>query len=160
MIARFWVRPWVFPTLLAYLLFSFVSCSGSSPSTREWTKYDALPYLDTFRFDASRESITWAAIAAVQHRGGTITVSDPQTGFLAGEIATDRLLSEDAALPAGASSKTGSDGGAWAVVGLIVGLILFILFFGWLSDGCASGCTSAGSEPSDRSRTLCEGICT
>lgn len=142
-------RHYVVPTVVAHMLFAFASCWGSGASTRYVGKYDGLPYVDTFQFQKSQETVYRAAIASLQDMGGVITLSDPRTGLINAELSSIEEFERSAAVPAESEKAEGS-GGIMAGIGVVVGFLLFILFFAWLADGCESGETTSAPRPRPR----------
>ncbi|MBF8296969.1 MAG: hypothetical protein HW389_3514 [Bacteroidetes bacterium] len=151
MMRRFPARVFVIPTITAYMLLAVASCSGSGATSREFRKYDPLPYADTFQLNASQEVVHRAAIAALQDRGAVVTLSDPRTGLISAELYSSKLLPEDVYASKANDDNESAGGGVMAVVGAILGVILFILLLGWLSDGCSTGTSSGPNRRSTSS---------
>jgi hypothetical protein len=140
MIRRFPYRPFIVPTIAAYVLLALGSCSGSGASAKEFRRYDPLPYADTFTFIQSPDVVYRAAVAALQDRGAVISLSDPSTGLISAELHSEGVLPEDAYASKAADDGKDPGSGVLAVLGTILGVILFVLLFSWLSDGCSGGC--------------------
>ncbi len=137
-------RPIVVPTLVIHLLFGFTSCSGSGASTSHTSKYDSLPFADTFQFQATQKLAYRAAVTALQDMGAVITLSDPQTGLINAEMSSIEAF-EKSARDSAAATNENSGGGVMAFLGVIFGLLLFVLLLGWLAEGCSS--TDSSSRP-------------
>ncbi len=138
MMRRFPFRLFVLPTIAAYMLLALASCSGSGAASKEFRKYDSLPYADTFTLNASQEAVYRAAIETLQDRGAVITLSDPRTGLISAKINSSEMLPEDVYASKAAEDSESSGSSVMAVLGAILGVILFVLLLGWLSDGCSS----------------------
>ena len=118
--------------LISFLAYSFFGCS-SEPSTKHLDKYDDRVYADLATYQSSRESVYRAAIFGLQQKGYVLTLSDPQTGLISGEVQSAQPLAEE--FKAAKMSEEPSSGN---VLIAILGIVFLFGIIGWLASSSNS----------------------
>jgi hypothetical protein len=121
-----------FVVLISFLLYSLFGCS-SEPSTKHLDKYDDRVYADLATYQSSRESVYRAAVFGLQQKGYVITLSDPQTGLISGEVQSAQPLAEE--FKAAKMSEEPSSGN---ILITILGIVFLFGIIAWLASSSDS----------------------
>ncbi len=121
-----------FVVLISFLVYSLFGCS-SEPSTKHLDKYDDRVYADLATYQSSKESVYRAAVFGLQQKGYVLTLSDPQTGLISGEVQSAQPLAEE--FKAAKMSEEPSSGN---VLIAILGIVFLFGIIGWLASSSGS----------------------
>jgi len=127
-----------FVVLISFLVYSLFGCS-TEPSTKHLDKYDDRVFADLAMYQSSRDSVYRAAVFGLQQKGYVITLSDPQTGLISGEVQSAQPLAEE--LKAAKMSEEPSNGN---ILIAILGIVFLFGIIAWLA--------SSNKEKEKRSR--------
>ncbi|MBI3006131.1 MAG: hypothetical protein HYY49_12055 [Ignavibacteriales bacterium] len=124
--------PFVFASFVVYV----VSGCGTTQPTRHLDKYDSRPFADIATYIFSMDDVHKAAVLALQQKGYIVTVSDPVTGLVNGELESPDILAEEQKFE---EQHEGPSAGT-----ILLGILGIIFLFGiiaWL--------VSSTDDPSD-----------
>lgn len=137
-------KSFTFLVLVSFLVYSTFGCS-TEPSTKHLDKYDDRVYADLATYQSSRESVYRAAILGLQQKGYVITLSDPQTGLMSGEVQSAQPIAEEFKAEKMAEEPSGGN-----VLIAILGIVFLFGIIAWLAS---SSDTQENKEEDKRSRT-------
>ena len=132
--------------LASFILYTAAGC-GSGQSTRHLDKYDERPYADIATYSFSKDQVYKSAIIALQQKGFVVTLSDPQTGLMNGELENSDVIPEDQkAAEQRDKPSTGS------ILIAILGIIFLFGIIAWLASASDSSDASKDSDKRERHR--------
>lgn len=135
------------PIILAsFVLYTTAGC-GSSQSTQHLDKYDDRPYVDIATYSFSKDQVYKAAVIALQQRGYVVTLSDPQTGLINGELQNPIVIPEE--------QKAAEQSGKPSPASILIAILGVIFLFGiiaWLANSSDSSDSSSENNQRDRHR--------
>ena len=132
--------------LASFILYSASGC-GPSQSTRHLDKYDDRAYADIATFSFSKDRVYQSAIIALQQKGYVVTLSDPQTGLINGEIQNSIVIPEEQ--KAAEQSEKPSAG---SILIAILGVIFLFGIIAWLVNSSDSSNSSGENDKRERHR--------
>jgi len=118
--------------LISFLGYSLFGCS-SEPSTKHLDKYDDRVYADLATYQSSKESVYRAAVFGLQQKGYVLTLSDPYTGLISGEVQSAQPLAEE--FKAAEMSEEPSSG---SILITILGIVFLFGIIAWLASSSNS----------------------
>ncbi len=132
-----------------FVLFSFILYAGcgTTQPTQHLDKYDGRPYADIATYPASKDDVHKATALALQQKGFVVTLSDPVTGLMNGELENPAIIPEEQK-----SNEQYEKASTGDILLGILGIIFIFGIIGWLVGSSEDDSSEHNKREKERHR--------